>query len=113
MTAFTKVSGSPLERLLGWAGGTGRGRRHRRPAPVASLHVLAEAGAWSGERSRRAFVLSDLYRLHALQTAGEDEIVSYADTLPPDAWVNAELARRGERFRVHAVDGFRCEIYDV
>lgn len=111
MTVYMKASGSPLARLLQQAGWTAKPRL--RAVRRQAIHVLLEAGGWGDERSRRAAVLSDLYRQHAAETADADEVVSYADTLPPDAWVNAELARRGERFRVHAVDGFRCEIYDV
>ncbi len=65
------------------------------------------------ERGRRASLLAALYRHHAVETAGEKGDMVYRDTLPPDAWVNAQLARRGEAWRVHNVDGFRCEIYEI
>ena len=75
---------------------------------------LLVARTWrSDEGARRAGVLSELYRHHAVETAGENGELSYSDTLPPDAWVNAQLETRGEGWRVHNVDGFRCEIYEV
>lgn len=62
---------------------------------------------------RRLQLIEELYRLHTRQMrdalAGAWEI----GTLPRDEWLNDQLARLGETWRVQNVDGFRYEIYDV
>ena len=77
------------------------------------LDVSSASTERGEERGRRASLLAELYRHHAVETAGENGDMVYRNTLPPDAWVNAQLARRGEAWRVHNVDGFRCEIYEI
>ena len=79
----------------------------------SQLDVLSVSPARSDEQGRRSSLLSELYRRHAVEVAGENGEMVYRDTLPPDAWVNSQLARRGEDWRVHNVDGFRCEIYEI
>lgn len=79
----------------------------------SSQHIL-NRGDWAGaEDERRAGVLQHLYRMHAAEDATPDGDITYRNALPPDAWINEQLAARGERWRVHGVDGFRCEIFDV
>ena len=80
---------------------------------LSQLDVLSVSPDRSDERGRRSSLLSELYRRHAVEVAGENGEMFYRDTLPPDAWVNSQLARRGEDWRVHNVDGFRCEIYEI
>ena len=78
------------------------GQRHieRTSQRVASLN----------ERQRRQIILEQLYQEHAaLADATSDSL----DFLPPDSWVNSRLVSSREAWRVHNVDGFRCEIYDV
>jgi hypothetical protein len=62
------------------------------------------------ERQRRQLILEQLYKEHTvLVDAASDAL----DILPPDSWVNSRLLALREAWRVHNVDGFRCEIYDV
>lgn len=61
---------------------------------------------------RRTQLLQKLYNDHAAEMSELGEF-AYRGTLPPDGWVNDRLALLGERWRVHNVDGFRCEIYDA
>lgn len=59
---------------------------------------------------RRQLILEQLYKEHAvLVDAASDAL----EILPPDPWVNSRLLALREAWRVHNVDGFRCEIYDV
>lgn len=58
-------------------------------------------------------MLEHLYRMHAAQDANQDGDITYRNVLPPDAWINQQLSGLGEKWRVHSVDGFRCEIFDV
>ena len=62
---------------------------------------------------RRTQILQQLYRDHAVEVAGLEGELVWRETLPPDNWINDRLASMGERWRVHNVDGFRCEIYDA
>ena len=88
-------------------------RRSERHSRESDRDLLAP-GSWLGaENERRAKLLHELYRFHAIETSGEGSDLVYRNALPPDAWVNAQLATRGETWRVQNVDGFRCEIYDV
>ena len=78
-----------------------------------SQHVL-KRGDWAGaEDERRARLLQHLYRVHAAKDATQDGDIAYRNVLPPDAWINEQLVARGEGWRVHGVDGFRCEIFDL
>lgn len=62
------------------------------------------------ERQRRQLILEQLYKEHTvLVDAASDAL----DILPPDSWVNCRLLALREACRVHNVDGFRYEIYDV
>lgn len=61
---------------------------------------------------RRTQILQKLYEDHAVEMAELGE-TGHRETLPPDGWINDRLASMGERWRVHNVDGFRCEIYDA
>ena len=65
------------------------------------------------ETRRRSHVLQELYRQYSVEAAGEQGVSVYRDTLPPDGWINDNLEVRKERWRVHNVDGFRCEIFDL
>ncbi len=62
---------------------------------------------------RRTQILQKLYSDHAVELAELGGEITYRETLPPDGWINDRLASMGERWRVHNVDGFRCEIYDA
>ncbi|HOY76199.1 MAG TPA: hypothetical protein PLN33_00245 [Hyphomonadaceae bacterium] len=62
---------------------------------------------------RRTQILQKLYNDHATEMAELGNEFAYRGTLPPDGWVNDRLTSLGERWRVHNVDGFRCEIYDA
>lgn len=66
----------------------------------------------SDDSRRRTQILQKLYTDHALERAELGEM-AYRETLPPDGWINDRLSSMGERWRVHNVDGFRCEIYDA
>lgn len=79
---------------------TRRGHDRSGVTGALALDLLARS-EWQGqEQSRRARVLSELYRRHAVETAGETGTIAYRDSMPPDAWVNGQLARRGEVWRV-------------
>ncbi len=67
----------------------------------------------SDEGRRRTLLLQQLYHDHAIEVTGVDGEMGYCETLPPDAWINGRLAAMGECWRVHNVDGFRCEIYEA
>lgn len=63
--------------------------------------------------SSRQEVIDRLCRERALG----DELRSRArepkDVLPPASEINDQLSRMGEPWRVHCVDGYRYEFYDV
>lgn len=81
---------------------------------AAKRHRRDDAGHKSvGETRRRADVLQDLYRHYSVEMSGEEGVSVYRDTLPPDGWINDRLTARSEAWRVHNVDGFRYEIFDV
>lgn len=61
---------------------------------------------------RRSQILQKLYQDHASEMAELGDM-NHGATLPPDGWINDRLTAMGERWRVHNVDGFRCEIYDA
>lgn len=65
------------------------------------------------ETRRRTRLLQELYRLYAVETPADDGATFYRDGLPPDGWVNDQLESRREGWRVHNIDGFRCEIFDA
>lgn len=67
----------------------------------------------SNEGQRRTRVLEALYREHSADAESTRDDLPDLQTLPPDSWINTKLAALGEPWRVHNVDGFRCEIYDV
>lgn len=60
----------------------------------------------SSDDQRRADVIAALHEAYAVSARGE------AASLPTDRWLNEQLAQRGEAWRVHAIDGFRYEIYE-
>lgn len=74
--------------------------------------VLSASIEWGDERGRRAILLGEVYRRHAVESAGENGDRVYRDTVPY-AWVNAQLVRRGEARRRHNVDGFRFQILEI
>lgn len=77
------------------------------------IAVFGGAAGATDEARRRTKVLQQLYRIFAIEAADASGDISYRETLPPDGWVNEQLSTLGESWRVHNVDGFRCEIYDV
>lgn len=77
------------------------------PASDTNGHLRAD------DSRRRTQILQQLYREHAVDIAGLEGDLAYRETLPPDVWINDRLTAMGERWRVHNVDGFRCEIYDA
>lgn len=86
--------------------------RFTRAKPVSSRKGLAQSFR-SDEGHRRTLLMQQLYHDYAVEVAGVDGDLAYRETLPPDAWMNDRLAAMGERWRVHNVDGFRCEIYEA
>ena len=74
--------------------------------------VLSASTEWGDERGRRAILLGEVYRRHAVESVGENGDRVYRDTVP-DAWVNTQSARRGEARRVHNVDDFRFQIHEI
>jgi len=85
-------------------------QRHKSKRPPVILR--AAPARWS-QSERRLQIIDELYRIHASlmrdQLAGACDV----DALPRDQWLNDQLARLGEAWRVQNVDGFRYEIYDV
>lgn len=77
-----------------------------KPASQDSNHLRSD------DSRRRTQILQQLYTAHAAELA---ELGDFGrnETLPPDGWINDRLTSMGERWRVHNVDGFRCEIYDA
>ena len=65
------------------------------------------------ETRRRTTLLQELYRLYAIELPADDGVAFNRDGLPPDGWVNDQLESRNEHWRVHNIDGFRCEIFDA
>lgn len=65
------------------------------------------------EQQRRLAIVEQLYRLHS--SLMRDSLAAASDVfaLPPDSWLNDQLTRLGECWRVQNVDGFRYEIYDA
>ena len=79
---------------------------------IGQRHIArtSQRAASLNERQSRQLILEQLYTEH---TALVDTASDALDFLPPDAWVNNRLLALREAWRVHNVDGFRCEIYDV
>lgn len=62
---------------------------------------------------RQMGLIEELHRIHSNQM--RDALASAHDifALPPDRWMNEQLGKLGESWRVQNVDGFRYEIYDI
>lgn len=77
-------------------------------------HNRDTSNGWPGaENERRARLLHELYLSYSAEAAEQGGMTTYENSLPPDQWVNTQLARNGETWRVQNVDGFRYEIYEV
>ena len=73
-------------------------------------------GDRSGSRARFKApndLIDELCGLHAGTTSEGIADAHLSDVLPPDYWMNDQLARLGQKFRVQTVDGYRYEIYDI
>jgi hypothetical protein len=71
------------------------------------------AHSFQSEQQRRMAIVEQLHRLHT--TLMRNALASAPDVfaLPPDSWLNEQLGKFGEDWRVQNVDGFRYEIYDA
>ena len=79
----------------------------------AAQQAPGRAARRLNEGKRRTRVLEGLYQEHTVCTVGPDSELHSVQTLPPESWINTKLSAMGEPWRVHNVDGFGCEIYDV
>lgn len=87
-------------------------RKDRSPRETAtSRHLPAPTSC--DEQQRRARLLHAIYRARVVEVAGEEGDLVYPQTFPPDWWVNDRLESLGETWRIHNVDGFRFEVYDL
>ena len=64
------------------------------------------------ETQRRLDLIEQLHRVYSGQPGGPVRS-RIADDLPPDAWMNEQLARLSETWRVQNVDGYRYEVFEA
>lgn len=70
-------------------------------------------GRTTDEQRRRAFLLQDLCRDYWTETTDNEDLLTHTPTPPPDWWLNEKLEVQGQGWRVHSIDGFRYEVYDL
>ncbi len=70
-------------------------------------------GSIHSEHQRRLAIVEQLYRLHENLMRDSTAAASDVFAVPPDNWINEQLARLGEDWRVQNVDGYRYEIYEA
>lgn len=90
-----------------------RQEAEREPVSVASETDPADSSAVVDESVRRGSILSDLLRLYMLSSDGISNEMAAGLELPPIDWMNAELSKRGERWRVATAQGRNVQTYEV
>jgi hypothetical protein len=71
------------------------------------------ASSIQSEQQRRMAIVEQLHRLHSNLMRNALANAHDVFALPPDSWLNEQLIKFGETWRVQNVDDFRYEIYDV
>lgn len=104
--AFLVAAIAPATRLISRLAG------QRTQGEVGAREHVGRATR-SSEADRRVLLLQRLYREHAIETSGRDGEITYRATLPPQSWMNDRLSALGLNWRVHNVDGFRYEVFDI
>jgi hypothetical protein len=80
--------------------------------PRTGLATGRRSGASAGLETRLDLI-DDLCSLYVDATRESHADAHLSGVLPPDYWMNDQLVRLGQQFRVQTVDGYRYEIYDV
>lgn len=98
---------------IGKAAFAGWSARASRPEPGSfqRIEVFASLGDTESptDEERRMRILRLLYCRHA----AEGEEIVYRNALPPIEWINAQLAARGEKWRVTGTSGTACDIREL
>ena len=84
-----------------------------KPPVTKAVRQLAPSDRRPVEANRRAGILRQLTQLYIASNDGISPRMASGMELPPADFLNAELERSGERWRVKNVNGPNAETYDV
>lgn len=83
-----------------------------KPTPVVP-HPAPPADDPARKSDQRSATLSRLTNLYMMSTDGISPAMAAGFQMPPEAWLNEQLEKMGETWRVRNIRGANCETYDV